>query len=309
MTEGGNLMIALSIAICTRNREDDLKRCISSIAQSKLPASGLQAEVLIVDDGSLTEAFLKQQEQVLKPTGMELRYHRKEQPGLWLSRVKTVEIARGHIILFLDDDVELPADYIQNLMHTYAEYPQAAGIGGIALGMSNSFFGTIRCLLSFQQSPFKGKLSLSGQSGSMYNWHKARKTFKTEFFHGCNMSFRKDAIRELKPVPWLQSYSIGEDLLLSSIALKNGPLYINPLLKLLHHESPSSRDNMEHVAYTRVMNHIHLLKHEQSGPIKYAALCWTTLYLMFRERPKKNNSAIKGYKKALKVMFSNEAAG
>ncbi|MFB5678664.1 glycosyltransferase family 2 protein [Paenibacillus terreus] len=301
-------MIALSIAICTRNREEDLKRCISSLAQSKL-AAGLQVEVLIVDDGALTEEFLNQQKQMLEPAGMELRYHRKEQPGLWLSRVKTAEIARGGIILFLDDDVELPADYIQNLMNTYEEYPQAAGVGGVAQGMNNSFFGTIRCLLSFQQSPFKGKLSLSGQSGSMYNWHKARRTFKTEFFHGCNMSFRKEAIRGLQPVPWLQSYSVGEDLLLSRIALKSGPLYINPLLKLLHHESPSSRDNMEQVAYMRVMNHIHLLRDEQSGPIKYAALCWTTLYFMLRERPKKNNSAIKGYKKALKAMFSNEAAG
>ncbi|MDP4098024.1 glycosyltransferase family 2 protein [Paenibacillus sp. P96] len=302
-------MIALSIAICTRNREDDLKRCISSIAQSTLPASGLQVEVLIVDDGALTDQFLKEQEQILKPTGMELRYHRKKQPGLWLSRVETLEVASGDIILFLDDDVELPVDYIQNLMHTYEEYPQAAGVGGVAIGMSNSFFGTIRCLLSFQQSLFKGKLSLSGQSGSMYNWHKARKTFKTEFFHGCNMSFRKEAIRGLKPVPWLQSYSVGEDLLLSRFALKSGPLYINPLLKLFHHESPSSRDNMEHVAYMRVMNHIHLLRDEQSGPIKYAALWWTTMYFMLRERPKKNNSAIKGYKKALKAMFSNEVAG
>lgn len=302
-------MISLSIAICTRNREEDLKRCISSIAQSSPPASGLRAEVLIVDDGALTEEFLKQQKQMLEPTGMGLRYHRKEQPGLWLSRVKTVEIARGDVILFLDDDVELPADYIQNLIRTYEEYPRAAGVGGVALGMRNSLFGTIRCLLSFQQSPFKGKLSLSGQSGSMYNWHKARKTFITEFFHGCNMSFRKEAVRGLKPVPWLQSYSVGEDLLLSRIALKSGPLYINPQLKLLHHESPSSRDNMEHVAYMRVMNHIHLLRDEQSGLIKYAALCWTTLYLMLRERPKKNNSAIKGYKKALKAMFSNEAAG
>jgi glycosyltransferase involved in cell wall biosynthesis len=301
-------MIALSIAICTRNREKDLTRCISSIAQSRLPA-GLHIEVLVVDDGALTEEFLKQQQQMLDSAGMELRYHRKEQPGLWLSRVKTVEIARGGIILFLDDDVELPDDYIQNLMRTYEEYPQAAGVGGVAQGMSNSLFGTIRCLLSFQQSPFKGKLSLSGQSGSMYNWHKARRTFKTEFFHGCNMSFRKEAIRGLQPVPWLQSYSVGEDLLLSRIALKSGPLYINPLLKLLHHESPASRDNMEQVAYMRVMNHIHLLRDEQSGLIKYAALCWTTLYFMLRERPKKNNSAIKGYKKALKALFSNEVAG
>lgn len=79
------------------------------------------------------------------------------------------------------------------------------------------------------------------------------------------MSFRREAIRSLEPVPWLQSYSVGEDLLLSRIAMKSGPLYINPALTLLHHESPSSRDNMEQVTYMRVMNHIHLLRDEGSG--------------------------------------------
>ncbi|WP_018887245.1 glycosyltransferase family 2 protein [Paenibacillus massiliensis] len=299
----------LTIAICTRNREEDLARCAASIAASRMTEPSLQAEVLVVDDGDLCPKLRAEMNEGLERAGFSFRYYRKDQPGLWLSRVKTVEIAAGDIILFLDDDVELPVDYIDNLMRTYRENPDAAGVGGIALGMRNSLMGTLRCLLSFQQSPFMGRLSLSGQSGSMYNWHRARRTFKSEFFHGCNMSFRREAIRSIKPVSWLQSYSVGEDLLLSRIARMHGPLLINPVLKLQHHESPSSRDNMEHVAYMRVMNHVHLLRDERAGVVPYAALCWTTLYFILRERPKKNNSAIRGYAKALKSMFSREALG
>lgn len=301
-------MVSLSVALCTRNREDDLTRCIQSIVDGELPAE-CETEVWIIDDGDLSEEALGQYKRQLSEAGYAFRYHRKEKPGLWLSRVKAVELTSSDILLFLDDDVELPTKYLSDLIRTYEQHPEAAGVGGIALGMSNSFLGTIRCLMSFQQSMFKGKLSLSGQSGSMYNWHKAKKTFKTEFFHGCNMSFRREAVASLKPVSWLQSYSVGEDLLLSRIALKSGPLYINPKLKLVHHESPSARDNMEHVAYMRVMNHIHLLRDDQAGPMGYMALYWTTLYLILREKPKHNHSAIRGYRKALKSMFSKEFAG
>nr|WP_238437963.1 glycosyltransferase family 2 protein [Paenibacillus polymyxa] len=298
------MMLSLSIALCTRNRVDDLTRCINSIAIGGAPEA-CETELWIIDDGELPKHVLERYERQLGRAGIIYRYHRKEQPGLWLSRVKTAELAQGDIILFLDDDVELPSNYLNELMRTYEAYPQAAGVGGIAQGMSNSFMGTIRCLLSFQQSLSKGRLSLSGQSGSMYNWHKAKKTFRTQFFHGCNMSFRREAIRSLEPVPWLQSYSVGEDLLLSRIAMKSGPLYINPALTLLHHESPSSRDNMEQVTYMRVMNHIHLLRDEGAGPIGYAALYWTTLYQILREKPKKNHTAIQGYRRALKAIFSS----
>ncbi|MHA6533133.1 glycosyltransferase family A protein [Paenibacillus sp. BAC0078] len=301
-------MQGLSVVICTRNRVQDLTRCIHSITNQDIGRT-TSIEVIIIDDGAIPVKILGEFEALLTASGYSFVYHRKTDRGLWLSRLKAVELAAMDKILFLDDDVEIPGHYLSTLIQTYLDYPNCAGVGGIAIGMSNSFFGTIRCLLSFQQSLSSGKLSLSGQAGSMYNWHKARKIFRTEFQHGCNMSFRKEAIKDLRPVPWLKSYSVGEDILMSRIAQKSGPLYINPELKLLHHESPASRDNLEDVAYTRVLNHVHLLKDKKSGPIGYLALIWTTTYLILREQPKKNIAAIRGYKKGLKEIFSRQTAG
>ncbi|WP_307592203.1 glycosyltransferase family A protein [Paenibacillus wynnii] len=298
-------MQGLSVVICTRNRVQDLTRCIHSMTNQNLSAHH-NIEVIIVDDGDLPMQQLDEYQSILDENGYSFIYYNKKNPGLWLSRVKAVELATMDTILFLDDDVEIPDHYFSTLLQTYRDHPDCVGVGGVAIGMTNSFLGTIRCLLSFQQSLFSGKLSLSGQAGSMYNWHKARRTFKTEFQHGCNMSFKKEAIQDLKPVPWLKSYSVGEDILMSRIALNKGQLYINPELKLIHHESPASRDNLEDVAYTRVLNHVHLLKDKKSGPIGYLALLWTTLYLILRERPKKNYPAIKGYKKGLKQIFSRQ---
>ncbi|WP_019914214.1 glycosyltransferase family A protein [Paenibacillus sp. HW567] len=300
-------MQGLSVVICTRNRVQDLTRCIHSITNQDIGRT-TPIEVIIIDDGAIPVEILTKFETSLTASGYSFVYHHKTDRGLWLSRLKAVELSTMDKVLFLDDDVEIPVHYLSTLIQTYLDYPTCAGVGGIAIGMSNSFLGTIRCLLSFQQSLSSGKLSLSGQAGSMYNWHKARKIFKTEFQHGCNMSFRKEAIKNLRPVPWLKSYSVGEDILMSRIAEKSGPLYINPELKLLHHESPASRDNLEEVAYTRVLNHVHLLKDKKSGPIGYVALIWTTTYLILREQPKKNIAAIRGYKKGLKEILSGQTA-
>ncbi|WP_342671101.1 glycosyltransferase family 2 protein [Paenibacillus borealis] len=308
MDKGVEYMQGLSVAICTRNRVQDLTRCIHSITKQDIGRT-YPIEVILIDDGEIPARVLTEFEALLTGCGYPLTYFSKTDRGLWLSRIKAVELSTMDKILFLDDDVEIPAHYLSTLIQTYDDYPNCAGVGGIAIGMRNSFLGTIRCLLSFQQSLSSGKLSLSGQAGSMYNWHKARKIFKTEFQHGCNMSFKKAAIQDLKPVPWLTSYSVGEDILMSRIARSSGPLYINPELKLLHHESPASRDNLEDVAYTRVLNHVHLLKDKRSGPIGYLALMWTTLYLILREQPKKNVAAIKGYKKGLKEIFNSPTAG
>lgn len=302
-------MQGLSVAICTRNRVQDLTRCIHSITGQSIGRM-YPIEVIIIDDGDIPEDALAGFKARLQGCGYSFTYYRKTTDrGLWMSRIRAVELSSMDKILFLDDDVELPEHYLATLIKTYDDHPDCAGIGGIAIGMRNSFLGTIRCLLSFQQSLSHGKLSLSGQAGSMYNWHKARKIFRTEFQHGCNMSFKTAAISGLEPVPWLNSYSVGEDLFLSRIAGRSGPLYINPELKLLHHESPASRDNLENVAYMRVLNHVHLLKDKRSGPIGYLALIWTTLYLILREQPKKNIAAISGYKKGLKAIFSRQTAG
>ncbi|SEU23331.1 glycosyltransferase family A protein [Paenibacillus sp. NFR01] len=300
-------MLSLSVAICTRNRIADLTRCIRSIATQNIGQTQ-PVEVIIIDDGEIPQATLHQFETLLAARGYPLVYFKKNDRGLWLSRIKAVELSAMDIILFLDDDVEIPDHYLSTLLQTYLDHPNCAGVGGVAIGMRNSFFGTLRCLLSFQQSLSSGKLSLSGQAGSMYNWHKARRIFRTEFQHGCNMSFKTSAIRGLQPIPWLTSYSVGEDIMLSRIAQRSGPLYINPELKLLHHESPASRDNLEVVAYTRVMNHVYLLKDKRSGPGGYLALVWTTLYLILREQPKKNFAAINGYKRGLKEIFSRRIA-
>ncbi|GBG57983.1 glycosyl transferase [Sporomusaceae bacterium FL31] len=287
----------ITVVICTRNRPRDLVRCIEAvIRQSYVPD---KFEILIVDDGELSNSFIDQLRDMIKHKAV-FRYHKKEKPGLLLSRIKAVSIAKYEIILFLDDDVEVEGAYLNTLSKTYNNYPHVLGIGGIDSLMSTPRkVGLLFNYIFLYNSGDPGKLSITGYSGSMVLWKAQRSIFQTEFLSGCNMSFKKDALRNLQVLPWLVGYSLGEDVYISSVAAKNGNLLVNPDLKVKHHQSSISRDKIETVAFTEVKNHHCLLKLKHATTFQHLAHFWTVIGMIIMAIIKGNCLRLKGYLKGL----------
>ncbi|MCY9662262.1 glycosyltransferase family A protein [Paenibacillus chondroitinus] len=297
----------ITIAICTRNRIADITKCIESI--SKQVGLNCEVEVLIVDDGDIQKEQLHLFEVMLsKIKCMKLSYFKKLKGGVWCSRVECVKIAAHEIILYLDDDVELDDPYyISKLLKNYDNDASLAGVGGIAKGLYSSKIANVLGVATFQMSSSLGKLSKSGLAGSIANWNKAKSVFETEFFHGCNMSFKKSSLKDMKPLSWMGNYAVGDDLYMCYYASNYGRLVIDPGLKIIHHESPQSRDKAEKVSKAKVVNHYYFLKMKQAGILNYGALIWTMLYLIVKEIIKKNNDATLGYLKGVKfLLFSKK---
>lgn len=300
-------MLNITIAICTRNRIADITKCIESI--SRQVGLNCEVEILIVDDGDIQKEQLHLFEAMLsKIKCMKLSYFKKLKAGIWLSRVECVKIAEHEIILYLDDDVELDDPcYISKLLKNYDNDVSLAGVGGIAKGLYASKIANVLGVATFQMSSSMGSLSKSGLAGSIANWHKAKSNFETEFFHGCNMSFKKSSLKDMKPLNWMENYAVGDDLYMSYYASNYGRLLIDPSLKIIHHESPQSRDKAENVSKAKVVNHYYFLKMKQAGILNYGALIWTILYLILKEIIKKNNDATIGYLKGVKfLLFSKK---
>ncbi|NGM85036.1 glycosyltransferase family 2 protein [Paenibacillus sp. 7124] len=298
--------LTLSVAICTRNRHEDMRKCLISIfGQQGIAGSAI--EILIIDDGDTEEAWLEEVRKEM-PSNMELSYHKKkrEEAGLLRSRIYATHASRSETLLFLDDDVELEPDYLAVLLETFKRYPDAVGVGGVDQSFSCSLKGRLLMLISGRSRFAPGKLSYSGFASSMNLWNRQKKIFRTEFLHGCNMCFRKSALRDVEPVEWLNGYSLGEDLYLSYLASLYGPMVINPGLKLIHHGSPASRDKEELVAYTKVINHYELLKLRTGRltPFRYAMLLWTTLFLYAETAFKRRKEASTGYLRGIRELRS-----
>ncbi|WP_238655092.1 glycosyltransferase family A protein [Paenibacillus piscarius] len=286
----------LSIVIPTRNRISDLTLCIESIGR-QTGLDDISIELLIVDDGEMEEQVLEYFRQVLgRLPDAELRYYRKTSPGVWLSRYEALGLIDGEIMLSFDDDAELDdPSYIRKLMDTYASDPSIAGVGGIAKGLTSSRSGKLLGRLTCQMSASPGRLSASTLAGSLLLWGETEQTFETDFFHGCNMSFRSSALRDMKPYPWMTSYAVADDIYMCQLAGKYGKLVINPELKIMHHESPSSRDKAGRVARATAVNHYYLLNLRKAPVKNYAALLWTLTYLTVKSTLKRNFNAVSGY--------------
>jgi GT2 family glycosyltransferase len=291
--------LGLSIVICTRSRPNDLIRCVSSIAKQSLPM--LSMEIVLMDDGELTISQFLEISQLIELTSIDLRYHKKLQPGLLISRMESLAVTSYELLLFLDDDVELDANYLLHLVQTYQDHEDVSGIGGRdRLIQRASLVWRLYGRLFLYSSGVSGKLSASGYGGSMSDWSGMKYNFCTDFLLGCNMSFRKSALNGLEAVDWLQSYSLGEDLYLSYIAKQTGKLLVCPQLTVKHHQSVASRDKDEQVAYMEIVNHYYLLQLKNATSRQYMYQLWTALGLMVRAVLKKNlHNRIKGYWRAI----------
>lgn len=294
----------LTIAICTRNRPDDLRRCVASIAGQ---SADYPLQVLIVDDGELSESELDELCHMLGGKVGRFRYRKKRQPGLLLSRIEAVGLADYDRILFLDDDAELEEGYLGRLRELYARYPEAAAIGGTDGAIRGNFLWNLFARAILYDSGDPGRLSPSGYGGSMTRWNGRREPFRTEYLLGCNMSFRTSALLGLVPVDWLGGYSLGEDLYLSYWASLSGEMWIDPGLKVRHRQSATSRDKLEQVAYTEIANHYHLLRLRQPGAWRRAALLWTASGLLARALAvRRLRPRAAGYGRAIRFVLAED---
>ncbi len=121
--------MTVSIIICTRNRAESLRSTLASIAGITVPA-GWSVELLVVDNGSgdHTQAVVNE-----ACTGQICtRYLNEPKPGLSLARNAGLNNARGEIILFTDDDVRVPLNWVVGMAGPILKGIADAVAGGVS---------------------------------------------------------------------------------------------------------------------------------------------------------------------------------
>lgn len=98
-----------SIVICTRDRPDDLERCLASLgSQSRQPN-----EVIVVDNASRDDRT----RMVAAAAGVT--YIREDRPGLDFARNAGARVARHAIVAYTDDDVVLHPSWLERLVDAF----------------------------------------------------------------------------------------------------------------------------------------------------------------------------------------------
>ncbi|MBF0327749.1 MAG: glycosyltransferase family 2 protein [Nitrospirae bacterium] len=240
-------MLTASIIIPTYNRPDDLKKCIESIlVQTVIPY-----EVIVVDDGNLDRLPFEEE---CRKSGIKYIYHKKKIRGLTASRNSGIKLATGDIIFFLDDDVILFPDYVEEILRVY-EGDQKEIVGGVGGEIANPkpitsvqkirrIFNIIFLVSGFHEGKVlpSGFCTNYGTTGSpIHEWTEV------DFLSGGVCSFRKQVFQDFSfDSEMFRNYAMGEDKEFSYRVANKYKLIYTPKARLLHMESPKmSPDNFK----------------------------------------------------------------
>ena len=119
----------ITVAICTWNRASLLDQTLARLGELAVPEA-VSWEVLVVDNGSsdATGEVLARYAPPASP--LPLRCAREERRGLSRARNRAVTEARGELIAWTDDDVQVDPDWLAAYAAAARELPHADFFGG-----------------------------------------------------------------------------------------------------------------------------------------------------------------------------------
>jgi glycosyltransferase involved in cell wall biosynthesis len=117
--------VEISVVIPTRNRLSKVEATLRSLYQQN--AGGLSCEIVVVDDGSAPAVVLPQR------PALPTRLVRVEGVGRSLARNTGAKSAKGKLLVFLDDDMQVGADFLAAHHRAHQQWPEALLVGAIRL--------------------------------------------------------------------------------------------------------------------------------------------------------------------------------
>jgi GT2 family glycosyltransferase len=127
-----------AIIVCTRDRPDDVRRCLPSVLQARLPGS----PVVIVDQSRAddTEAVVR----ALMADHDGIDYFRSTRTGAATARNEGAVRVDEDLLLFTDDDCEVDPDWARAWTELFASHPRVGlGFGRVTAPPYDFASGTI----------------------------------------------------------------------------------------------------------------------------------------------------------------------
>ena len=180
-----HITMDISVIICSFNGEQRLPRTLASFQAIQLLPS-LQWELILVDNNS-TDGTREIGARFAQR--LPIRCVTERRQGLSAARNRGIAVARGELIVFTDDDVEVDPHWLQQLATTAARHPSASFFGGKILPR-----------WEVPPPPWLAKYSQTLLSGVVVHYDRGNKPQFLEandrwMFYGANMAFRAAVFR------------------------------------------------------------------------------------------------------------------
>jgi GT2 family glycosyltransferase len=231
--------LTVSAIIPTKNRPDELLLVVRGLlAQSVLPS-----QVIIIDQSESDEGrILVEHEFNDAPENIRqsirLDYVSDARiTGLAVARNRSMKIALGSVWLFLDDDVELESDFVEQLLKVYSASPDAGGVSGVI----TNYLPPSRTFRLWASIFFRGPFHDERQP-IYWNCDRLRnaRPIPVHKFGGGLMSFRADLMGGRTFDTNLTGVSLAEDVDFCA-RLPKTKLLITPGARLVHKRNAVGR--------------------------------------------------------------------
>lgn len=289
-----------ALIICTYNRPTSLQNLLKSVAtQTVLPD-----EVLVIDG---SENPTTEEELAAGVYPYRLFYYRVEVEMRGLTRQRNYGIgkiaASTEIVFFLDDDLILEPDYVEQILQAYQLLPDAIGVGGIDLqenrympkkegGVYNPFrFYELDGWVIAEPARYRlrKRLGLMSKSrpGIIPPYSNGRSSFppngriySVEHFMGGIASFRKSVFDTIQFSTYFEGYGLYEDFDFTVRASRIGALYVNTNAKVWHFHEASGRPDLFRYGWMVVRNGWYVWRVRFPNPAISARLKWHLIVLL-----------------------------
>ena len=115
---------SLSVVVCTRNREQQLKQCLDALVRQQYP----RFEIVVVDNTNGSSGVREIVDGLV--ASVPVRVVVEPELGVARARNRGAAASRGAVVAFLDDDA-IPAEmWLTELAAGYVVTPQAAAVNG-----------------------------------------------------------------------------------------------------------------------------------------------------------------------------------
>jgi len=169
--------LSASVVIMTNEREDDLKRSVTALLAQADPSW----ELIVVDD---TPVLSPAMEAFLAENATRFRYVRLTTKNLPRAGNVGITLARGRIVIFVDDDVIPCEGFVARHVAAYTD----PSIGGVMGRIRQHNFP------EWEPDPSPRDMGFNAFWHKHFNWKTRHPIAMTR---GCNMSFRRDVLFEV----------------------------------------------------------------------------------------------------------------
>jgi len=161
--------VEVTIGICVRNGERTIKETLASVLNQTFPHGRM--EIIVVDDGS-TDRTLQIVTELLSRTDIQVQIYSTNGEGLGTARQMVVDNCRGRYIIWVDGDMILSNDFVQENVNLMSKNP-TVGVCGAKLknklsGSAVAKLEVLSYIREFEMKVNRKDIKRTGTGGSIF---------------------------------------------------------------------------------------------------------------------------------------------